>query len=82
MYVQEALLLDLRLGRFKIRPHAVKRMIERNVSVADISNLGHGGIVVEQKNHRYRVQGEDLDGESLSAIVFFDGDSTIITVME
>lgn len=82
MRIHEAILLDLRLGRFLVSPHALERMAQRNVTIADISNLGHGGKVSEQRNRRFKVSGEDLDGDSLTAIVLFDGDSVIVTVME
>lgn len=80
----EAILIELRTDAFiiKVGSHADKRMFERNVRRADISNLGYNGKIFHQGRDRYLVKGKDLDGDSLSAVIQFDGDVVIVTVME
>lgn len=81
---RQAILLDLRCDQFIIEDssHAEKRMLERNVTRDDIANLGFNGKVQAQKNGCYIIRGEDLDDDSLSVVVEFDGDTLLITVME
>lgn len=75
--------LDLRLGRFIVSEHAKQRMIQRHVRYEDLKEIGFNCYFhAQQGESKYRLDGYDLDGDPLSVVVFYDGDSVIITVMD
>lgn len=77
------ILLDLRLDRFILSEHALERMQHRRVFRADIQEIGFScRHIVRQKNNRWLMSGYDLDGDKLTIVVYFDGDSTVVTVMD
>lgn len=73
-------------------PHFKKRLIERNVTMADIQYLLNSGTVrrsasynKEHGNWRYIIEGCDLDGIGLSLVFGFDetfGALLLITVTD
>jgi hypothetical protein len=72
---------DLVAGNFVPTGHAEKRMAERNVSEADIQSVGHTCSSIEpQRDGKFKINGRDMDGEDLSVVCAYDGQTLIITL--
>lgn len=74
------ILKDLSSGDFNTTTHADERMAERNVADSDIRSCGRTGTAFLQSDGKYKVTGKDLDGDSLTLICVWNGDTLIITV--
>jgi len=78
----ETILLNLRLGDFLVSRHAKERMASRGVNRLDIQNLGDTCYRhIQQSDGKWLLTGEDLDGEVLRAVIAYDGDTVVVTVM-
>lgn len=64
---------------YLLTSHARNRMIERNITHADIQNCARTG-VVGLSNDKYVLVGKDCDGEVLKVICVFERHVLIITV--
>lgn len=50
----EEIRLDLQAGSFKLTDHALKRMVERNISVQEIKEAGANAFIIEDyPNDKY-----------------------------
>ncbi len=80
--VEEQVLDSLKAGRFFISVHAALRMRQRSVTKADIRSCGFTAksCTYWAKNKTWRIEGEDLDGESLTIICGIDTDVVIVTI--
>ncbi len=70
-------------GRVRITGHCRERMAERNVGDADITSAFETGAVDDAQwnekfnEWRYRILGQDVEGDDLSVLVTFEGDTLI-----
>jgi Domain of unknown function (DUF4258) len=72
---------DLIQGSFRVSLHAKIRMGERSVSDNDIMEAGRTARrVTEQENGKFRVDGFDLEGDELTVICAWAGDTLIVTL--
>jgi len=68
-------------GRFEIDEHAYLRMQQRNVRMADLRcALTKAFRCCLQNNERWKVDGPDLDGDELTAIVVIEDGLIIVTI--
>lgn len=68
-------------GRLRIELHARQRMRERGASFADVKHALAGAQRCRlQENGRWRVDGEDLDGDELTAVVVLESGVVVVTV--
>ena len=78
---EERIIKDLISGDYHTTVHAEIRMGERNITDSDISNCAKtAASVTRQENGKFRVQGLDLDGDLLSVVCIWDGDTLVITL--
>ena len=85
---KRVILLILEQGTFEMTSHARERMRKRNASYQDIVNTLETGQILREpewdEGHghwKYRVEGVDLDGDSLTAItVIFDSEMSLLVV--
>jgi len=69
-----------RAGRWEILPHAVERMIERNVTVDDVRSVLTGARSCRASGTRWRLSGLDVLGEPLDLIVELAPDVLVVTL--
>jgi hypothetical protein len=55
-------------------------MGERMISDSDISHCALSGYIKEQDDGKFKVSGQDLDGDELTIICAWDGETIIITL--
>lgn len=69
-------------GNFLLSVHAASRMMQRSVTKADIQNCGRTAnkFNYQPGSGTYRIQGQDLDGDSLTVICGIDDAVVIVTV--
>lgn len=67
-------------GRYSVTLHAKQRMAQRGVSHTDIMSCGSNGVLVSQQEEKFKVVGNDLDGDELTLICVLEGNVLIITV--
>lgn len=78
----EAILLDLRFGRFELTDHAELRMEERGIDREDIRSVGYTCFKSRsQANGSWLIFGKDKSGDTIRVVCVYDGDTIIITVM-
>lgn len=76
----ERIIRDLSQGHFRITLHARKRMAERNISDSDLIECGRTvQKTFELQNSKFEIRGLDLDGEPLTIIAVWDGETLVIT---
>jgi hypothetical protein len=84
MDAREALRLVREAGRtgvFWVGHHARQRMAERNVRVSDIEHgLSIARSCSSQRNDRWKVPTEDLDGDELTLIIELRDGFVVVTV--
>lgn len=86
--IKQQILKNLETGVFEFgyedangKIHSLDRMVERNVTEQDIRCAARNYIVCfKQSGIRWELQGTDLDGDKLTVIVSYDGQTTIVTV--
>ena len=72
---------DLRLNRFAITSHAVQRMSERGVMRKDIRSVGDScSSWAVQANGRFKIKGRDSEGDDLTVICVYDGETLVVTL--
>jgi hypothetical protein len=72
---------DLRLNRFGITDHAYLRMSQRGVIRRDIQSVGMTCLDwVLQNNGRFKVTGTDTEGDELSVVCTYDGDTLVVSL--
>jgi hypothetical protein len=77
----EAIRTSLVSGRYRVTLHARQRMGERIISDSDISHCASVATRVnEQDDGKFRVTGPDLDGDELTLICAWDGETVIVTL--
>jgi hypothetical protein len=77
----DEILSDLRNGDFHIEDHCYQRMVERRVREVDIQSVGHTcSGWLRQVNGRYKIKGRDCDGDDLTVVCSYEGETLIITV--
>jgi pentatricopeptide repeat protein len=70
-----------RAGRVRFIPHAYDQMRERCVRVDDaLHALASSTACVLQENGRWRVEGPDLEGDTLTLIVVVESGVLVVTV--
>ena len=68
-------------GRIRIEGHARQRMAERGARYADVVHaLSNASGCALQENGRWRVNGEDLEGDDLTAIVVLEQGVVVVTL--
>jgi len=68
-------------NRIGYGPHAVQRMLERNVRRVDVRNaLVHARKCRAQPNARFKVTGPDFDGDELDVIVVIADGVLVVTL--
>jgi hypothetical protein len=61
--------------------HAIARMVERNVYDRDVERALLGALAcASQANGRWRVRGQDVDGDDLDVVVAIWNGAIIVTV--
>ena len=83
---ENAALADIRgyagANRVRVAPHARLRMIDRNVSPADLRTALATALRCRmQTNGRIRVFGVDADGDQLDPVVILEGDVLVVTLL-
>jgi hypothetical protein len=77
----DLVLASLKNGRFILNVHARKRMRERGVYFEDIVSCAQTlKQVREQENGTLKIEGEDLDGDDLTVIAAYDGETVVVTL--
>ena len=78
----EEILEALKAGEFLLSVHAAGRMTRRSVSKIDIQACGRTATSCTHQSERgtFRVEGKDLDGESLTVICAADAKVIIVTL--
>ncbi|MEO5969380.1 MAG: DUF4258 domain-containing protein [Bdellovibrionia bacterium] len=77
------ILRDLEAGNFVVPSggHGYQRMRVRGVQVNDIKNAARKYFdCFRQANGNWKVAGPDLDGEDLTIVCVYDGETIIVTV--
>jgi len=69
-----------RAGRWEILPHAVERMIERDVTVDDVRAVLIGAESCRAKGKRWRLSGLDVLGQPLDLVVELTADVLVVTL--
>lgn len=69
-----------RAGRWETLPHAVERMIEREVTVEDLLSVLTGARSCRAAGNRWRLSGKDVVGEPLDLIVELMADVIVVTL--
>ena len=79
---EDTILIGLKTGNFLLSVHASHRMRQRSVTAADIRTCGRSAKCCRYnaQNGTWRVEGTDLDGETLTVICAFDGEIIIVTI--
>ena len=72
-------------GDYEIRPHARKRMRERNYLIGDVENVLRLGIIVghrfEKGAWRWKVRGKTVERKTATCIVEIDGILIVVTIV-
>jgi hypothetical protein len=79
---EDTILDALRSGNYLLSIHTASRMAQRSVTAADIRPCGltAGTCIFQAAQGTWRVEGDDLDGKSLTIICGIDEDVIIVTV--
>jgi hypothetical protein len=77
---EQRVLKALSSGDYRTTFHADERMEERCVADKDIRACARSGSLTTQPDCKFKVVGNDLDGEVLTIICVWNGDALIITV--
>ena len=79
---EEKILHGLKAGHFLLSVHAAQRMKQRSVTVADIRACAGSAKCCRfhAQNGTWRIEGEDIDGETLTVICALDSDIVIVTI--
>ncbi len=67
-------------GRYRVTLHARQRMAERMIFDSDISHCAEMASINNQGEDKFKVTGQGLDGEELTIICAWDGETLIITL--
>ena len=68
-------------GRIVLTRHALQRMVQRRVRQMDVRNaLAQATSCAATPDGSWRVEGPDLDGDSLTLIVALEGGVIVVTV--
>jgi hypothetical protein len=72
----------LKSGEFFLTVHAAGRMRQRSVTKADIQACGRNAIccLYQAQDETWRIEGKDLDGETLTVICGIERDVVIVTI--
>jgi hypothetical protein len=66
---------------FSLTSHARQRMAERMIRIEDIGNVGLTAYEkTRQANGRWKLVGEDQDGDELAVICVYDGGTLVVTI--
>jgi len=72
---------SLRRGDFLLTRHAEIRMRERNIVSNDIRSMARTcEQIAALSDHKYKIVGKDLDGNTLSVIAIYENQAVIITL--
>jgi len=77
---EQVILLRLKLGQFTLSRHARQRMQERLVTHEDLFALGRTGHCSVTEGGRWTIIGQDLSGDSLTAIVAWKAGVFVVTL--
>ena len=68
-------------GRIQLSSHARKRCLERRILFGDVrAALSEARECSEQEEGRWRVVGDDLGGDALTAVIVFDDGVIVVTL--
>ena len=68
-------------GRYRVTLHARQRMAARMISDNDVIECGRTSYFLKQQiDGKYKVKGLDLDGEELTILCVWDGETILVTL--
>jgi hypothetical protein len=80
--IERAIVSALEAGKFVLSVHAARRVSQRSITKADIRACGRTArsCIYQIQYGTWRIEGEDLDGETLTVICAVDNDVVIVTI--